>query len=292
MRPERSCRRHSKGAVDRLPAAQQVTCESYDKRDGTIDGRGSAIVGAANYRQDRTSEDEKFVSATTDATAAVRFALGGMLRFLSHAETLGVFQRACARAGVAVKFTEGFNPHPKVSLPLPRPVGVASEDELLVLRLFEEQGFPFGEAPSPARRQWQDRLGQSLAEVLPGPIRVRSVTLEKSHASFVAESADYVFNVRSTEGSDVEARWPQRIAAILARESIVVERISPNRPRRLIDVRGFLKSIRMEGDCIVATCVISAGGSIRVDEIMELLGLTAADLAAPIRRMNVAWKTT
>lgn len=236
--------------------------------------------------------DEKFVGTTTDATAAVRFALGGMLRFLSHAETLGVFQRACARAGVAVKFTEGFNPHPKVSLPLPRPVGIASEDELLVLRLFDERGFPFDEAQLPARRQWQDRLGQSLTEVLSGPIRVRSVTLEKSNASFVAESADYVFSVRSTEGSDAEARWPQRIAALLARENIVVERMSPNRPRRPIDVRGFLKSIRMEGDRIVATCVISAGGSIRVDEIMELLGLTAADLAAPIRRMNVAWKTT
>ena len=33
-------------------------------------------------------------------TAAVRFRIGGALRFLSHAETMRLFQRACARADV------------------------------------------------------------------------------------------------------------------------------------------------------------------------------------------------
>ncbi len=213
-----------------------------------------------------------------------------MLRFLSHAETLRVFERACARAGLPVKFTEGFNPHPKLSLPLPRPVGVESAEELLVLRLFDARGIPVDESEAAAREPWQDRMRQSLAAVLPEPIMLRSVTLAKSNASFVVEAADYVFDVRRADSGNSAARRQERIADLLGRESIVIERISPNRPTRRIDVRGFLKSIRMEADRIVVTCAVSGAGSIRVDEIMALLELTVADLAGPVRRANVIWK--
>jgi radical SAM-linked protein len=216
-----------------------------------------------------------------------------MLRFLSHAETLRVFQRACARAHLAVKFTEGFNPHPKLSLPLPRPVGVEAADELLVVRLFDERGIPVDEPEASVRQAWQDRMKRSLAAALPGPIELRSVALKKSNASFVAESAEYVFMVRPEADRDVPGRLREKVASLLARDSVVVERVSPShRQGRRIDVRGFLKSIRLEADRIVTTCVISAGGSVRVDEIMQLLELTAAHLAAPIRRTNVVWKMT
>ena len=63
----------------------------------------------------------------------VKFRIWGNLRFLSHAETMSVFQRACVRAGIPVRHSEGFNPRPRMSLPLPRSVGVESDDELLVL---------------------------------------------------------------------------------------------------------------------------------------------------------------
>lgn len=221
----------------------------------------------------------------TDATVAVRFAIGGMLRFLSHAETLRVFQRACARAHLPVKFTEGFNPHPKLSLPLPRPVGVVSDDELLVLRLLDPDGIPAGGSDESRRQAWRDRMKQSLAEALPDPIVVRSVALAPSNASFLAESVDYEFPLRP----NLDQR--RRVADILDRDSIVVERVAPKRRGRSVDVRGFLKSLATTDESVVATCAITAGGSIRVDEIMTLLDLTPTDLAGPVRRNHVHWET-
>ncbi len=251
------------------------------------------IIEAVNQHAHDISESQPSVGMATDATAAVGFAIGGMLRFLSHAETLRVFQRACARAHVPVKHTEGFNPHPRLSLPLPRPVGVESDDELLVLRLFDEPGIPLGESDTSGARPWRDRMQQSLAAVLPREIELRSIALMKSNASFGAESADYAFAVQPAHGSDLEGRLQDRIAHLLARESVVVERISPShRQGRRIDVRGFLKSIRTDGDRVVVACRTGAGGSIRVDEIMLLLGFGPADLAGPVRRMNVTWKIT
>jgi radical SAM-linked protein len=68
----------------------------------------------------------------------VVFAIGGDLRFLSHHDTLRLFRRALARADFPVRFTEGFNPHPKIMIPLPRPVGIASRDEALVVETTRE----------------------------------------------------------------------------------------------------------------------------------------------------------
>ncbi|GAF87148.1 unnamed protein product, partial [marine sediment metagenome] len=51
----------------------------------------------------------------------------GDLRFISHHDMLRLFARSLARAALPVRFSEGFNPHPRLSIPLPRPVGVASQ---------------------------------------------------------------------------------------------------------------------------------------------------------------------
>jgi radical SAM-linked protein len=46
-----------------------------------------------------------------------------------------VLQRTVLRAALPIRYTQGFNPHPILSLPCPRPTGVASQDDLLVFDL-------------------------------------------------------------------------------------------------------------------------------------------------------------
>mgnify|MGYP001608428956 CR=1 FL=1 len=61
------------------------------------------------------------------------FSIAGDLRFISHHDTLRLFQRALARAALPVRHSEGFNPHPRMTLPLPRPVGIASDAEAVIV---------------------------------------------------------------------------------------------------------------------------------------------------------------
>ena len=74
------------------------------------------------------------MTAVQNMSVIVKFGIKGNLRFLSHAETIRLFERACVRAGIKLVYSQGFNPHPKLSLPLPRTVGVESDDDLLYLR--------------------------------------------------------------------------------------------------------------------------------------------------------------
>ena len=51
--------------------------------------------------------------------------------YISHLDIMRTFQRAFKRADIDVKHTEGFNPHPYISIALPLSLGYSGEYELL-----------------------------------------------------------------------------------------------------------------------------------------------------------------
>ncbi len=55
-----------------------------------------------------------------------RFVRGGIIRYLSQKETDNAIQRYFKRAGISIKFTEGYHPRPKMVFTPPVPTGVAS----------------------------------------------------------------------------------------------------------------------------------------------------------------------
>lgn len=65
----------------------------------------------------------------------IRYAKRGPLRFASHRDFARAFERALRRARVPVAYTQGFNPHPRVSYASAAPTGVASEAEYLEVAL-------------------------------------------------------------------------------------------------------------------------------------------------------------
>ena len=214
----------------------------------------------------------------------IRFRIEGSLRFLSHAETLRVFQRACARARIPVKHSEGFNPHPRLSLPLPRSVGVQSDDELLVVRLESE--------PQEAAEACAARIHRSLQETLPQGIDILDVELVGS-GSFHARTVDYVFRFHPERATEAAERVRERIQVVLASESWVVSRKLPGDPKvRRIDVRPFMESVQPVEQGVRVRCNVTAAGSIRIEEILLLLELKAEDLAGPVRRTAVQWVST
>lgn len=54
-------------------------------------------------------------------------------RYLGHLELVNIFLRALKRAGIPVKFSEGFHPKPKVSFDNPLPVGIESQRERFIV---------------------------------------------------------------------------------------------------------------------------------------------------------------
>lgn len=65
----------------------------------------------------------------------IKYRRGEEVKYISHLDIMRLWQRAFNRAGIALAYSEGFHPHPKISLAAPLAVGVTSEAELMDVTL-------------------------------------------------------------------------------------------------------------------------------------------------------------
>lgn len=65
------------------------------------------------------------------ASYVMEFAVRDPLSYLSHLELMKVFRQSFRRSTLPISFSEGFNPHMKLSFAIAKGVGLESEGELL-----------------------------------------------------------------------------------------------------------------------------------------------------------------
>ena len=226
----------------------------------------------------------------------VNFKVGGLLKFLSHAQMLMVFQRACVRAGFNLKYSEGFNPRPRISLPLPRPVGIESDDELATFSLVSDY------SDQQARNSTKEaQIKTELSSQLPVGCELLSVCIDREKVHFQPSSAVYILILKE-ENEYLLKKLRNTAKELLDSESLVVSRPinmkSSNHGHtgregaksRDINVRDYLESIEFDDRKIMIKFRITPTGSLRIQEILDLLNLDIDKLAAPIKRTNVQWQ--
>lgn len=183
-----------------------------------------------------------------------------------------LFGRAAVRAGLPLRYTEGFNPQVRVLLPLPRPVGMAADDEVLILELASEVA---GET-----------ILERLAAQVPAGVEIRSgAVLEGRHLPR-ARSATYELEASGPMASGL----PARIDALLSREQVIVERRrADGTPVKEIDIRPYLLELRHEGEHLLMRLGIDPRGTARVEEVLRSLGLGPEPLLQRVRRRATEW---
>lgn len=66
------------------------------------------------------------------------FSKKGLMKYISHLDLMRLFMRAMRRAELPLKITEGFNPHPKLSIKRALKLGLESESEEATILLKEQ----------------------------------------------------------------------------------------------------------------------------------------------------------
>lgn len=182
-----------------------------------------------------------------------------------------MFERALARAEWPVRFTEGFNPRPRLSLPLPRSVGMASDDEWLLVEL--------AQAVEPAEAL------RGLARQVPVGIRLLGAVVPEADAP--PQPVRVCYEVALKEPS---SGLDGAITAFLACDAWPVTRTSPeNRPARTLDIRPFVEALVHDGDRLEIMLRVTPQGAARPSEVLDSLGLSGRELAHRIRRTRVDW---
>ena len=57
-----------------------------------------------------------------------------------------------------------------------------------------------------------------------------------------------------------------------------------------IEIRSYLRSVKQKDNKIIIDCIFGPAGTIRVDEILCLLGLRAEQLTGPVKRLKIIWQ--
>jgi hypothetical protein len=133
-----------------------------------------------------------------------------------------------------------------------------------------------------------EQIRSKLERQLPRDCPVVSLKLLQGRTKFHPAAASYEFELGRAallEKAGLKAKQ------VLAQRHLFVERrIDEKGNTRTVDVGSFIESIEFDDLKIVVTCRISSAGTIRANEILELLGLEYGMLAAPIKRRSIQWQ--
>ena len=69
----------------------------------------------------------------------IRFTKNECIKYLGHLDIMRAFQKCMNRAGIKMVYSEGFNPHQKISFALPLGVGITSEAEYMDAEIADGQ---------------------------------------------------------------------------------------------------------------------------------------------------------
>jgi radical SAM-linked protein len=61
----------------------------------------------------------------------ITFSRGEEIKYLSHLDIMRLWERALRRADIPLAYSQGYNPHPKISIASPLPIGVTGDGELM-----------------------------------------------------------------------------------------------------------------------------------------------------------------
>jgi len=235
----------------------------------------AARTGAGRRRDNKVRGTRQPIGATERALqhrVAIRFVVTGDTRFLSHRDMLRLFERAISRADLPIRYSAGFNPRPRLWLPLPRSVGVASDDELLIVALER--------AETPAR------VRQRLVGEVPEAIALREAFELACRARPRPVEATYRLDL----AGDPNPALAKTVRQTMQADRIEVRRTSKRGGRsRVVDLRDRIVRIDLAGNTLTATLRISPEGSARPAEVLELLGLDAVEMVPRFRRVTTRW---
>lgn len=168
----------------------------------------------------------------------IRFDEHGKIRFLSHRDVARVWERALRRANVAVAYSEGFSPRPKLSFGLALSTGHESEAEYLDVELRPDAEVVIHELPD------------LLTPLLPDGMAVQAaVPLEQGSASLQQAVTSCSWRIELGAAADGDVPDAVHVSAAVERlleASEVSIEIERKGTRTLQDVRPGVLDLRVD----------------------------------------------
>lgn len=194
----------------------------------------------------------------------VVFSKTGMGKYISHLDLLRCFTRTIQRSGLPVIYSQGFNPHQKMTFSLPLPIGVTSECETVDIQ-FED---------TVSDREIMEKLNQNL----PMDMKVLCVR-EPVHKAAKIVAAEY-----RMEAACDSLVSENKIQEFFGQGEVLIARRTKKKGETAVNLLDFIRSWELTGLSEQGFClrvIVDAGGEKNLKP--ELLSKALAEFLKTVK---------
>lgn len=205
----------------------------------------------------------------------MKFAKTGRAVYISHLDLMRTLTRCFLRAECRLKYSEGFNPHPQISIALPLSVGCESVCEIMDFKMLEEM------PPEEILKRLSVQMpeGIEVLEIYESERKVKEL-------KWLKISGVFEYDERPAE------EMAMRLNEFFAAESIVITK-KTKRGVGESDIRPAIKEICFEAsgaDVVLCATISAQEPTLNPELIADSLRQLAPDIApdfAKFRRLEV-----
>lgn len=190
-----------------------------------------------------------------------KFTKRGYLKFISHLDLVSLFHRELRLNNVDIKFTNGFNPHPKMSIPYPLPLGVESESEYIEIYINKEIDIQY--------------FIESMNNTLPDGIKIISARYDDDRSvSNLVGGVIYRFHIEDSY-NNYSYNMKDIIKALNNSEYLTIERKRKSKRRKIIvneNAKEFISKFKyLDAKTFDVYIKIKENGSLKPSYIADIL---------------------
>lgn len=186
------------------------------------------------------------------------FAKLEMMRFTGHLDLYKTWERTFRRANLPIKYSQGYNPRPRINIGAALPLGFTGENEMMDV-WFEDQFTP-------------EKVTKRLEPALPPGLLIKSIQGVKPHSPSLQKlisASDYIVTL-----TDFINELPSRLTGLISKKEIWRERRGKSYDLRplIIDISDIQpddntpQKIRMR-------LLTKEGATGRPDEVLSAIGI-------------------
>ncbi len=168
---------------------------------------------------------------------------GEELRFLSHLDYASAIERMIRRSGIKMAYSEGFNPHMKISFSSALALGITASAEYCDMDVLEEGSL-------------EELMGR-LSQAAPKGLEVLDGRFMPDKVKKMMAICNYAVYEVTGPMTDV-ANWDALLEPFNSAEEVLYEKVTPKKTRT-IDVKHFIKEplvAKVDGDRVTIRMAI------------------------------------
>lgn len=192
------------------------------------------------------------------ASYVMEFSVRGPLAFLSHLELMKVFRQSFRRSELPISFSEGFNPHMKLSFAIAKGVGLESEGELLEI----ETDIEIDEI------KFLERINKVIPEGLKVKI-LKEKTISTKSLSSMLRKAKYMLEYGDGLSGD---EYNTIIADKLNKSEILME-VKTKKSFGVKDIKEYILDWNFSDNGVIIEVCAGSDKNLRIDNLLKYLDL-------------------